>query len=35
MGHDVAPFDLAYKLDNNNLGANVNSYVQVRPFVGE
>ena len=35
IGHDVTPFDLAYELDNNNLGVNVNRYVQVRPFVGE
>ena len=35
IGHDVTPFDLAYKLDNNNLGTNVYDYVKVRPFVGE
>ena len=35
IGHDVTPFDLAYKLDSNNSGENVNRYVQARPFVGE
>ena len=35
IGHDVTPFRLAYKLDNNRHGYNVSRYVDVRPFVGE
>ena len=35
IGHDVTPFNLAYKLDGNTFGGNVSKYVDVRPFVGE
>ena len=35
IGHDVTPFNLAYKLDNNKHGSNVSRYVDVRPFIGE
>lgn len=31
LAHDVEPFDLAYRLDGNKHGANVEKYIQVRP----
>lgn len=35
MGNDVKPFDLAYELDWNTHGLNVDAYIRVRPFIGE
>ena len=35
MGNDVEPFDLAYELDGNTHGLNVDAYIRVRPFIGE
>lgn len=31
FAHDVEPFDLAYRLDGNAHGSNVEKYIQVRP----
>ena len=31
IAHDVEPFDLAYRLDGNAHGSNVEKYIQVRP----
>ena len=32
IDHDVTPFDLAYKLDGNTHGQNVDAYIRVRPL---
>jgi len=34
IGEDVEPFDLAYRLDGNKHGINVDKYISVRPFTG-
>ena len=32
QGNDVEPFDLAFELDGNTHGQNVDAYIRVRPL---